>query len=356
MNRLQFLSHRVAFGGLPFGELQKILAEVEQGRSWTESCRRCWRRLREMAERAELARDVESAAQAWRWTACAYHAASLGFHFGTDDLRNQTGVIRRRQMAHLAYLRAVRRDPCFARPVRIPYGNAFIEGYLRLARKRRSLAIVLFNGLDSICEVEMHAFGDWLLARGFSVLSLDLPCGLFVRPRQPHLAVEVLAPSIAEWIGDQPTLKADRIGAFGVSFGGHLVARALSGDDRFRAGVAVSPAAWMGPKELGHGRVRLMFSIAFGLCSDEEIEAVANQIQIMEVHPPRARLLVYHMEQDELFGMEHTQAYVAWAPGNVEVRNYCAEHVGTSQIHSWMPEACAWLSRELAPKEEYCPC
>jgi len=42
-----------------------------------------------MAKKAELARDVESAAQAWRWTACAYHAASLGFHFGPEDLRGK---------------------------------------------------------------------------------------------------------------------------------------------------------------------------------------------------------------------------------------------------------------------------
>jgi hypothetical protein len=65
MNHLQFLSYRVAFSGLPFGELQQILAEVEQDRSWTESCRRCWRRLREMAEKAELAGDVQSAVHRW---------------------------------------------------------------------------------------------------------------------------------------------------------------------------------------------------------------------------------------------------------------------------------------------------
>lgn len=356
MNRVQFLSYRLAFSGLPFGELQQVLAEVEQNLSWTESCRRCSKRLRGMAQRAELAGDVESAAEAWRWTACAYHAASLGFHFAPADVGRSLDVIRMRRMAHLAYMRAVRSDPCLARPVQISYGSSLIGGYLRLARKRRSAAIVLFNGLDSICEVEMHAFGDWLLSRGLSVLSLDLPSGLFVRPRQPHLAVESLAPAIADWIAQQPNLKPDRIGAFGVSFGGHLVARVLSGDDRFRAGVAISPAARMGAKELSHGRVRLMFSIAFDLQNEEEVQAMAEQINISEVPPPRGRLLFYNMERDELFGAEHTRAYIDWAAPNIDVRNCCAEHVGTSCIHSWMPEVCCWLTKQLASKEESLPC
>ncbi len=356
MNRLQFLSYRLAFSGLPFGELQQVLADVEQNSSWSASCRRCSRRLRELACKAELAGDGEWAAEAWRWTACAYHAASLGFHFGTKGDENGRDIVRMRRMAHAAYLRALRSDPCLARPVVIPHGNSTIGGYLRLARKRRSAAVVLFNGLDSICEVEMHAFGDWLLARGLSVLSLDLPSGLFVSPRQPHLAVEALAPAIADWIAMQPTLKPDRIGAFGVSFGGHLVARALSGDPRFRAGVAVSPAAWMGTRELAHGRVRLMFSIAFNLQTEEEVKAMAEQILISKVGPPRGRLLFCSMEHDELFGAEHKQAYIEWAGPTIDVRSYGAEHVGTSCVHSWMPEACAWLNHELAQKEEVLPC
>jgi len=356
MNRLEFLSYRVAFSGLPFGELQQVLREVEQNSPWTESFRRCWRRLREMARKAELAGDIESAAQAWRWTACACHAASLGFHFGTNGRDRRLAIIRMRKMAHAAYLRAVRSDPCLARLVYIPYGLSYIGGYLRLARKRRSAVVVLFNGLDSICEVEMHAFGDWLLARGLSVLALDLPSGLLVYPRQPHLAVEALAPSIANWIAGQPTLKPNRIGAFGVSFGGHLVARALSGDSRFRAGVAVSPAAWLGSKELAHGQVRLMLSVAFNLRSDEQVQSMAEQIQLARLRPPRGQLLFYNMECDELFGAEHKQAYVAWAGPTIEVRSYCAEHVGTSCIHSWMPEACAWLNYQLAKKEEPLPC
>jgi hypothetical protein len=198
----------------------------------------------------------------------------------------------------------------------------------------------------------MHAFGDWLLSRGLSVLSLDLPAGLFSHPRQPHFAIEELAPALADWIAQQPQLSPDRIGAFGVSFGGHLAARALAGDVRFRAGVAVSPAAWIGAKELAHGRVRFMFSLTFNVQRDCEMEAMADQIHIMRVHPPRGRLLYYSMEHDELFGVEHAQAYIAWANSSIDVRNCCAEHVGTSCIHSWLPEACGWLSHKLATKED----
>jgi len=350
MDRREFLSYRLAFSGLPFGELQQVLLGAGCEHSWNECCRYSWKRLRGQARQAEHKGDLEWAAQAWGWAACAYQAASLGFNF-VPETNNRNWVVRTRHLAHFCYLRALRSDPSLARPVRIPSDGLVITGYLRPANNRRSPAVVLFNGLDSLCEVEMHAFGNWLLSRGLSVLSLDLPAGLFSRPRYPQFAIEELAPAIADWIGGQPNLVPDRIGAFGVSFGGHLAARALSGDARFRAGVAVSPPAWIGVKELKQIRLRFMFALAFNLQSDEEVYAMADQIQIARMSPPRGKLLYCNMENDELFGAEHVAAFIAWANSRIELRKYSGEHVGTSCIHTWLPEACGWLRSELSAKE-----
>jgi len=78
---------------------------------------------------------------------------------------------------------------------------------------------------------------------------------------------------------------------------------------------------------------------------------MADNADISRVPPPRGQLLFYSMEQDELFGADHTQAYSDWGNSHVTLRNCCAEHVGTSRIHSWLPEECAWLNHELATKE-----
>jgi dienelactone hydrolase len=347
MDTLQFLLYRVAFTGLPFGELQGIVNRVEAGEPWKESCQLAARRLRCLAEDAETTGRLMTASQAWRWTACAYHAATFAFHLNPEANGRVPQILKLRRMARIAYIKALHADSFVAQQVEIPIGSGFIQGYLRTPAATGVPVVVLLNGLDSLCEVEMHTFGSWLLSRNLAVLSLDLPACFAARPRTPMYNVEEIAPAIADWLAEQPNLADSAFGAFGVSFGGHLVARMLAGDPRFRAGVAVSPAAWMGPRELESKRVRLMFACAFDLHKETDIDSVASGIRLNQLPPPAGRLLVFQMDQDHLFGPEHVEAFREWGNGSVEVRSLSAEHVGTSQFHRWLPDACDWLSQYL---------
>src|SRR5438045_9393050 len=74
MDILQFLLHRVAFFGLPSGEVQRIRAGVEAGQSWADVCGDIAASLEQLAEDCEAVGRRPSAAQAWRGTACALPA------------------------------------------------------------------------------------------------------------------------------------------------------------------------------------------------------------------------------------------------------------------------------------------
>lgn len=347
MDLLQFLTYRAAFTPLPFGEIQAALGQVRHGHRWSDAFREAARRLRWQAEQAEVGGRFLSAAQAWQWVASACQVATFGLPVEPEERRRLRSVARLRRMARIAYLRALRLDAGLGRPVMVPCAGTAIHGYLRLPVCRPAPLVLLLNGLDSVCEVELHAFGTWLQAHGLGALALDLPAASASRPRRPCFAVEQMASAIADWASGQLDVARGPLGLFGVSFGGHLVARMLAGDARFAAGVAVSPVARLGPDEFRVPRIRRMFAWTFDLPDRRAVRHLAATIRLDRLPSPKGRLLVYHMQQDHLFGPAHVQAFCDWGGEMVEVRRLCAEHVGTSLIHRWLPEACDWLADQL---------
>ncbi|HEX8369372.1 MAG TPA: alpha/beta hydrolase [Pyrinomonadaceae bacterium] len=346
MKTIEFLQYRASFAGIPFGELQTVMSSVQMGEDWMESCCQIARGLRKVAEQSELAGRKVSAAQTWRWAASTYHIASFGFHIepGRFSLKK---VIKLRHLARLAYLRAIQNEPQKISSVSIPCNGAFINGYLRRPTAAKTPLIVLLNGLDSMCEVELHTFGTWLLERNLAVLAVDLPSSFSTKPRKPRFDMENLAASIADWAESQ-SFEAGKLGAFGVSFGGHLVARLMAGDSRFRSGVAVSPSAWISQRELQVERLRGMFAWSFALQTLTEIDNLSSLIRLEGLPKPQGNLLILQMEKDELFGQEHINAFQNWGEERVSIRRRRAEHVGTSQIHYWLPEVCDWLQEGLS--------
>jgi dienelactone hydrolase len=255
-------------------------------------------------------------------------------------------------IARRAYLQAIAIDPSCAEPVALPFGDRTIRGYLRRpaegrASARRAPLVVLLNGLDSVCEVEMHAFGAWFLTRGFVVLALDLPTDASSPRRVPLLEVERAAEAITSFAASLDGVQQGALAAFGVSFGGHLAARLLTARGAFRCGVAVSPPAWIARHELP-ARVDAMFAWAFAASNDAELDGLASRAQLDALPPPDGRLLLFHMNGDQLFGPKHARAFVRWGGDAVTLREVDAEHVGTSAFHQWLPFACDWLRAELA--------
>lgn len=346
MKTIDFLQYRAAFAGIPFGELQAVMSKIQTGEDWMKSYYQTARQLRKAAMLSETADHHVSAAQNWRWAASTYHIASFGFHLAPDSFSLKK-VDHLRRLARLAYRRAIQIEPQKVCLVNIPCQNFFISGYLRRPEARETPLVVLFNGLDSMSEVELHAFGSWLLERNLAVLAVDLPSSFSAKPRNPRFDMENLATAIADWAEGQ-SFKVGKLGAFGVSFGGHLAARLMAGDSRFRSGVAVSPSAWIGQKELQLERFKGMFAWSFALKTKAEIADLSSLIKLENLPKPAGDLLILEMEHDELFGQEHIKAFQNWGEEHITIRRRRAEHVGTSQIHYWLPEVCDWLQESLS--------
>jgi pimeloyl-ACP methyl ester carboxylesterase len=224
-----------------------------------------------------------------------------------------------------------------------------LRAYLRKPETISSGAVVLVNGLDSISEVESHMFGSWMLERGLAVLAVDLPAGLRRSPGPSgsiYKQVDAAGDAAADWLATH--VGTHRIGAFGVSFGGNIVARLLAGG-RYTAGVAVSPPAFLGGRELSLERLRRMLGWSFAI-NDVQVEKTAASFSLSTLAAPAGKILLCEMDSDELFGPEHSKCFQAWGGELVQTVNFPGEHVGTSKFHLWLPTACDWLKTALTER------
>ena len=122
--------------------------------------------------------------------------------------------------------------------------SATAEGHVALAESalaaghRRSAGeayLLLIPGLDSTKEEFFH-WESVFLDRGMATLSLDGPgqgeTGFALNIRPDY---DVAVAAILDAVADRPRLDQDRIGAVGVSLGGHYVIRAAAFEPRLKA-------------------------------------------------------------------------------------------------------------------------
>lgn len=355
MELLDFLSYRAAFAGVPYGELQRAVAETRAGAGWEASFRAAARRLKRFAVERQAQGTGRSARDAWLALASTYQTASLGLHLMPPGQPWAPRLGRLRRLAAVAYRRALSLDGGLGEVVTIPVGSGRLQGYLRRAPGTAALpargTAVLVNGLDSLCEVELHRFAEAFRARGFHTLALALPDRLVEHGGAVGAEAEQASAVIGQWLDARLDARLDgeeaaglRV-AFGVSYGGQVVARLLAGSAAFDAGVAVSPPAWLDSEVMALPRFRRMLAYAFGLADEDFVDELASRLTLEDLAPPKGRLLVLQMREDGLFGAEHGAAFVHWGGAAVEIRQLDGEHVGTSLVHRWLPEVCDWCAR-----------
>lgn len=111
---------------------------------------------------------------------------------------------------------------------------------------RRTPLVVLIPGLDSTKE-EFFIWEGAFLGRGMATLSLDGP-GQGETGWRTHIRpdYEVAVTAALDAVAGRPELDMARVGAVGVSLGGHYVVRAAAFEPRIRALAGVS-----GPFQFG---------------------------------------------------------------------------------------------------------
>ncbi|QDU64233.1 2,6-dihydropseudooxynicotine hydrolase [Planctomycetes bacterium Pan216] len=121
--------------------------------------------------------------------------------------------------------------------------------------------IVTFSGYDGTSEELYFMNGLAGVERGYNVLLFDGPGQTGLRRLHPDTAFrhdyEVPIRAVIDWTLARPEVDADRLALYGISFGGHLCARAACFEKRIKALVANSPivdwatylGSWTKPEE-----------------------------------------------------------------------------------------------------------
>jgi pimeloyl-ACP methyl ester carboxylesterase len=143
-------------------------------------------------------------------------------------------------------------DP-IVQPISVPWAGVDLPGYFVAPDDgvNRRKTIIVVGGGDTFVEDLYLVIGPAASKRGYNLLIVDLPgqgglpfAGLYMRPDAEHLLDKVI-----DYAVDRPEVDPAQLVAYGISYGGYIVPRALTIERRIRAAVACSVLtdfyAWM---------------------------------------------------------------------------------------------------------------
>jgi esterase FrsA len=110
--------------------------------------------------------------------------------------------------------------------VRISSELGAIVGYLRRPKGlERPPVVMLCGGIDVWKgDLELHRIGEQLLEQGLAIFALDMP-GTGESPISTGKSAETVFTKALEHLRSRSDLDTERIGAYGLSFGGHWTAK-----------------------------------------------------------------------------------------------------------------------------------
>jgi len=334
---------RLLHFGVTYGDLERICAQPQDWDTWSRS-------LAEQADQYERAGDDAwrkgrkvSAMQWWRRATDYFHYAQIRM-VAMADKRELQGRSRRNFVKLAALL-----NPPAAR-LEVPFGSSLLPGYFRMACPGAPCTI-LIGGLDSAKEVELHYFAEGFLARGHSVFFFDGPGQGELCGRLPMMTnFEGAVSTVIDYLLDHVEIDGQRLGLFGVSFGGYLACRAAASDGRIKACVSLGGFfdaqifARLSPLATA------IFKRTFGLNERQDLCGIAPQISLQPLRGCMDRpLLILHGRDDHLVDEGQVAALSEWAcgPKRIWIMDD-AEHVCTNRFSECLPEMGDWMSEQLA--------
>lgn len=225
------------------GEVAAVSRQIEDGN--TESWHSAWlglaERLEEWGEEARERGDLVGAGDAYRRASEAHRQATFFCRDDLDDARLQDGWPRARD----CFRAAADLGSWPWEAVRIPFEDSYLHGYLFFyddsGRKRST--VISPSGYDGTAEEAFVMNGIPALLRGYNAVLFDGPgqgntlydpeTRLLMRPDW-----ENILPAVVDFVSGRSEVDEGRLAAIGASFGGYLVPRGVSGDDRIAALIA----------------------------------------------------------------------------------------------------------------------
>ena len=340
---------RFIANGIDYNDFVRTTGSISRWEEWLDA----WTATAEA--HAELARAAlehgyrQSAGEAFARAAVSYHFSK--FVWVLDPGRN-----RRNTEAAISALYAAHAilDPGAER-IEAPLDDAVVVANLRrplgLAVRRGPFPlVVLIPGLDSTKE-EFFNWESVFLTRGMATLSLDGPgqgeTGFHLDIRPDY---EVAVAAVLDAVAGRADLDADRIGAVGVSLGGHYVVRAAAFEPRIRALAGISgpfdfSANWESMPELTRETIRHHT----GAPDAAEARRRAAELSLEDV---AARVeqpcLVVTGKLDRVIAWEETKRIADAAPNSEWVLYEEGTHVCNNMPFRYRPLVADWMWERLA--------
>lgn len=266
-----------AYGGAAYGECNIAAHEVEGGSrdSWQAAWSKLGTRLRTNAEDA-LADGHKATAQARFMRAFNYFRAAEFFINPTTPDKEQ--MFRKSQDCFNQSMKLLDHP---AEKIEVPYLDTTLPCfYWQVADDGKKRPTVILHGGGDGSGEELYLMGGVAaLRRGYNVISFEGPGQrgfLYDNPNHPYRPdyEEAIRP-IVDWALAQPTVDADKLALYAISFGGYTGTRAAATDDRIKAFVVNAPLTDF------YGLIVQSFQAISGQ-DMEESELVENVIKFYE--------------------------------------------------------------------------
>jgi dienelactone hydrolase len=349
INQLYFA--RINLCNITWGDIVLALKHCKKTAVWADwgDWHRHWKARGEVFEKigdeaVENHRAVTARDALLRAAAC-YHFAEF-MYFADPSIKEET---RRRVTS--TFLRAVPFMDHGFRRLAIPYGDLELPAYLVTPEGDGPFpTVILNNGMESAKEAELYAFAQAFLKRGLAVLLFDGPGqGELLGRHGMVVEWENVIGSVLDATQALPEVDADRIGMFGVSFGGYLCIRGAAWhQDRVKAAINLSGCYDIDNFPRLRGMVLDDFCYVFQLGPEAMNDLAIASLNLRTTPHLERPLLTIHSKTDSLFPFDTALRVHEWARGEKELIAYDHEwHVCTNHMSEFIPLFCDWMAERL---------
>lgn len=186
----------------------------------------------------------------------------------------------------------------------IVYEKVGVPYYLIMPRgiDQKLPCVVMSNGLDSVTEVEIMAIAERFLSLGMAVLIFEGPGqGINLGQSALCLQMEAVVERLLYDLSDMHQIDWERLGFFGISFGGYVALRVANFlGERFEFVVNYSGGPKIAPFHTLKRRLKADFQFAFGLKDAAIMQEVFDQCELA-ITACDTKILSIHGECDDIF-------------------------------------------------------
>ncbi len=354
--RLMFLSSRYA-GQTHWGDIVIALQNFPQDKlnirsdEFWESWLQVWRSLGDdYCEQADQSNSKAGKSRLYRSATACYHWAEFKY-FSNQGIKRQL-----RANVKKCFQRSLANSKLNVHTGELTRNNARVPYYLVLpeTQEKKMPCVILSNGLDSITEVEVFAFAEYFLERGIATLLFDGPGqGINIGEVPMEIEFEGVVAHLVDFLKMRSSIDEQRLGFFGVSYGGYLALRVAKYlGPIFNCVVNLSGGPVITPFDTLPRRLRSGFKHAFIQDSDIAMEKIFAQHALNFSDACDTSILSVNGGLDDVFPIIGVEKMDRQLGTRHTFINYPGEaHVCLNYINQYSAQIADWVATQLQVSE-----